>query len=339
MSFTAGHLVGILILGLLVGSVFTIMISPPREVEIYQEIIQEEVLVEVEVIKEVLVEVEVIKEVPSEVTFEQEEKISELYNLLKYSVVSITGINQEDGFYFPQPGIGTGFFVTPTCVVTNAHVLEDEENGHLLDKESIEIILPIESSDRYYYVFADIVKIGSANGGLEDGSIHKDDLAVLEITDWTIYYDVNDKNGDFLSTTETDMTFSPLPVTFNTNTPEVGSIAFTIGHPENIGYWIPITGQFLQSTDWNEFQFSITSFGGNSGGPIFNLDGELIGVVWGSDQDVIRYNNMDPSRTLKEIIWEENLGRILYKVGFDWLLGEKSSTLESFLSNTQCAIN
>ena len=102
-------LLGLVFIGLLLGSVLTIMVMPPSEtietIEIIREVevIQEEVLVEVikevpvevvrevEVIREVEIiqEVEVIREV--ELTLEQEERITELFNELKYSVVSING--------------------------------------------------------------------------------------------------------------------------------------------------------------------------------------------------------------------------------------------------------
>lgn len=72
--------------------------------------------------------------------------------------------------------------------------------------------------------------------------------------------------------------------------PEFGSIEsvssgetlFSIGHPFNVGYWICSVGQFEQEASSDNldelYRSSVPARSGSSGSPIFNLDGEVVGL-------------------------------------------------------------
>lgn len=75
--------------------------------------------------------------------------------------------------------------------------------------------------------------------------------------------------------------FGRTPLTLATNTPDVGSQAFVIGAPKGLDFTISdgIISQVRQSNGVNLYQFTCPASPGNSGGPVFNANGEVIGVV------------------------------------------------------------
>jgi S1-C subfamily serine protease len=100
-----------------------------------------------------------------------------------------------------------------------------------------------------------------------------------------------DKTNDLAIIKIDDTSFSPLseiPYSVKTtNAIEVGATAYTIGYPlalSGMGTEVKFTdGKISAKTGYdgalNSFQTSIPVQPGNSGGPIFNKNGELIGIV------------------------------------------------------------
>ncbi|BAV08479.1 Trypsin-like peptidase domain-containing protein [Filimonas lacunae] len=89
------------------------------------------------------------------------------------------------------------------------------------------------------------------------------DLAVLKIND-----------SDFT-------TAARLPYGIRKNSSELGEEVFTLGYPRNdivynMGYLSSRTGY---EGDTNRYQISLPANPGNSGGPVFNKNGEIIGVL------------------------------------------------------------
>ena len=255
------------------------------------------------------------------------------------------------------PAIGSGFFVSDDgCIVTNAHVVEYTESMGFVD---VIINLPIEiPEDRgedeiitdptwyTYYKYGEIIKVGNPDGGGYSDA----DLALIKIYDDSPIFFLDDDGNEV----ETNLAFSPIPVTINTNIPEEFDGALSIGHPDALGYWIANGGWFeMMNHNTNELIFSIFTFPGNSGGPILNLDGELVGVVWGWGGDVIideegealdewyfPYNNMhaDEYYQTEGIITIDNLGEYIFEVGYADTFAETSETVVDFLEGTPCNI-
>lgn len=150
--------------------------------------------------------------------------------------------NTASGPVNPGEFGGTGFALsTEGYVVTNYHVV----NG------------------------ADSVYIQNSNGdSYKVKTIYVDpayDIAVLQITD------PNFKQ------------LAPLPYTFKKSTADLGEDVFTIGFPRdssvyNKGYLSALTGY---ADDTTAYQVDISVNPGNSGGPLINSRGNIIGIIKG----------------------------------------------------------
>lgn len=142
---------------------------------------------------------------------------------------------------------GSGFFIsTNGTVATNAHVIEDASK--------IELIIANELGTFTY----------KAKVLLTDS---KNDVAIIQ---------VDDANFKGLSTL-------PYSLTEKTN---VGEKVFTIGYPLNdiMGINYKVTDGIISSKsgiadDVRYYQISVPVQPGNSGGPLFNKDGNVIGIT------------------------------------------------------------
>lgn len=142
---------------------------------------------------------------------------------------------------------GSGFFVTTNGIVaTNAHVIEDASK--------IEMTVSNELGTFTY----------KAKVLLND---NKNDVALIQI---------DDSNFKGLSS---------LPYSLSEKT-EVGEKVFTIGYPLNdiMGTNYKVTDGIISSKsgiadDIRYFQISVPVQPGNSGGPLFNKDGNIIGIT------------------------------------------------------------
>ena len=142
---------------------------------------------------------------------------------------------------------GSGFFVTANGIIaTNAHVIEDASN--------IEIYL---SND--FENFTHKAKVLLADNKNDVALLQIDDENFKEIT--TIPYVINEKS-------------------------EVGEKVFTIGYPLNdvMGVNYKVTDGIISSKtgiddDVRYYQISVPLHPGNSGGPLFNKEGNIIGIT------------------------------------------------------------
>lgn len=135
---------------------------------------------------------------------------------------------------------GTGFLVDGKgYIITNAHVVEGSQAVVLQNNKGQEFR-------------ASIIHINQEN-----------DIAILKI-----------KDEDF-------KTHSVLPYSFKKNGAELGEQLFTLGFPReeivyNEGYMSALTGF---NGDTLSCQIGVPVNPGNSGGPVFNRNGEVIGII------------------------------------------------------------
>jgi len=75
--------------------------------------------------------------------------------------------------------------------------------------------------------------------------------------------------------------FGRTPLVLSQTTPDVGDKAFVIGAPEGLDFTVSdgLVSQIRQQNGVNYYQFSSPASHGNSGGPVLNDIGEVIGVV------------------------------------------------------------
>ena len=145
---------------------------------------------------------------------------------------------------------GTGFFISSNgYIVTNNHVIENAQNGN--------------------------IKVTGIN---ED--YHKSYKARVEVTD---------KQNDLAILKIVDASFSTIarvPYAFRFNTASVGEECFVLGYPliSSMGKDIKLTTGIISSKtgfDGNiaQYQISAPVQPGNSGGPLFDKNGNIIGIV------------------------------------------------------------
>lgn len=134
----------------------------------------------------------------------------------------------------------TGFLMDGNgYIITNAHVVQNARN----------LIVENKKGDQFY------AKALYANNAT--------DLAILKITDSTF------------------KKVSGLPYTFTKHTAELAEPIFTLGYPrEEVvygeGYLSAKSGYY---GDTASYQISISVNPGNSGGPVIDKDGEIIGII------------------------------------------------------------
>lgn len=145
---------------------------------------------------------------------------------------------------------GTGFFLSKDgYIITNYHVIENVENNN------IKVIGLNEDYNKSY----------TAKVSISD---KQNDLAILKIE---------------------DSSFTPItsiPYTFKFNTSNIGEDCFVLGYPliSSMGKDIKLTNGIISSrTGYNgnvsQYQISAPLQSGNSGGPLFDKDGNIIGVI------------------------------------------------------------
>ena len=100
---------------------------------------------------------------------------------------------------------------------------------------------------------------------------------------------ISDKNNDLAIVKIDDPSFTTLgevPYALATGLADVGEEVLTLGYPLNavMGDEIKLTNGIISSRtgfqgDASSYQLSVAVYPGNSGGPLFNAQGDVVGVV------------------------------------------------------------
>ena len=148
---------------------------------------------------------------------------------------------EQETAVYSALSMGTGWALTHRHIVTNFHVIDGAKNLRLVTSEQKEI--PVR-----------VILVDKSNA-----------LAVLAILD-------------------EKLRLNPLPLALTK--PRLGTQVFTIGypHPNLLGTSPKLTSGFINATngladDPRTFQVSVPVQAGNSGGPLLNMRGEVVGVI------------------------------------------------------------
>jgi S1-C subfamily serine protease len=157
-------------------------------------------------------------------------------------------------------GSGTGSFITEDgYILTNAHVVDNLLPGGFLQ-------VTLYDGSSYPAILV----------GYDEDQLP--DVGVLKI----------------------DITGAPLLPIVDPASLSVGQSVFQIGHPGGYGYWLITGGEVLRiDSNAGEFDNSGASASGNSGGPVINLNGEVVGLLYGRAGGGFTF---DYSRQTTEII-------------------------------------
>ena len=191
---------------------------------------------------------------------------------------------------------GTGFFVSNNgCILTNAHVTDG----------------------------SNFVTIELSNGRKYTGTVIKEGNHILN----------NRANSNAFDLALVKIEIDSVPIPISTVNPDVDEMIILVGHPGELGSWVIAAGTYNGNADDipSEHSFSLPSvFGGSSGSPIVNMNGELVGVNWGSGLD-------DPlNQNDNIVVWKDNLGKLIMTNQYS--IAETSASAITFLSDTQCRI-
>ena len=191
---------------------------------------------------------------------------------------------------------GTGFFVSNNgCILTNAHVTDGNR----------------------------FVTVELSNGQKYTGTVIKEGNHILN----------NRANSNAFDLALIKIEIDSVPIPISTINPDVDEMIILVGHPGELGSWVIAAGTYNGNADDipSEHSFSLPSvFGGSSGSPIVNMNGELVGVNWGSGVD-------DPlNQNDNIVVWKDNLGKLI--MANQYSIAETSASAITFLSDTQCRI-
>lgn len=171
---------------------------------------------------------------------------SGLSNIAKRKTDAVVLIETTDFTNQANNSIGAGFFIGPNLIVTNTHVVDNA---------------------------TDITVRSYNSSALYDATViaknYTTDIAIIKINDWADYIETND--------------YSVLEIVSSRNL-KPGDTVWSIGHPWGL-YWTVSHGitssadRRIDATMMYYIQTDAATHQGNSGGPLLNSDGDVVGIV------------------------------------------------------------
>lgn len=192
----------------------------------------------------------------------EREEIEDPINSIYQSIVIVQDTTTND-----LTGYGTGFIIGENKLLTNVHVISDPTAN------SGEKINPNLS-----------VRIKNENGEFVDFKVknitlapNKADLALVEVYPTDDGQNIHDNMNILEFATQEEI-----------NNVKVGDVVHTIGYPADKEYgtlW-KSEGDVTFLDDANFVAFNATIYGGNSGSPLLNEDGKIIGLSNGGNKNI-----------------------------------------------------
>lgn len=170
--------------------------------------------------------------------------VSALAPKLETSVVEVQAMGKSGGLSF-----GTGYAIASNLIITNFHVATEDNN-----KPHPNFMINTFNGKQYKATYL--------------GGNMSADVAILKV------------ESDIPGITPVVLAES------ETSNLKYGEPVFSIGHPNGFGMWKTLVGVYYGDKT-NLFntpgpRFSLPSVGGSSGSPIFNMDGELVSMMYGA---------------------------------------------------------
>ena len=164
---------------------------------------------------------------------------------------------------------GTGFFISPNRFVTNFHVIDRIKDG-------TKIILTKEKGDQLITKKAELIKVS----GLYD-------LALLKVSKKSRSYTTIKKTPVVFKETPIETTASEFPYYF-------------IGYPKGVFTTLSLKYNYAYSSSVSfNYASQDMDLKGGSGGPIFDKEGKVIGVLYSISLDYARLIHTIPLKILK----------------------------------------
>lgn len=196
------------------------------------------------------------------VGFGMAEKEEPDYAEMKRTTVKVEYIAESDGSVF---GHCTGFAVNRTQVVTAGHCTARlRQHGDKLDAR----IITNYGKKYKVEVAAQSFSIANAGGRGSDNGQPKTDLGLLTLKN----------NAKVRPTVVAQLGYSKPAIgdkVFVSGWPAENAYSITEGEVFSLGTSPVVDGE--EADNW--LAYNAQTFGGNSGGPVFNKDGEVVGVV------------------------------------------------------------
>ena len=159
------------------------------------------------------------------------------------AVILISSVNQTDS---SSSSLGAGFFVVPNLIVTNAHVVADGNN------------IFVQAHDSSAQFTATVIAKNQTT-----------DIALVKINDWQGYIKTNNYRVlELVSSRDLSL----------------GDEVWSIGHPWGL-YWtvshgiVSSTQRRIDSSMMFYIQTDAAIHQGNSGGPLLNSNGDVVGII------------------------------------------------------------